>query len=267
MNHRFENELIQTDNLRLNCSVTGRDHAPWITLAHSLATDKKMWELQLPALNDHFQVLSFDARGHGKSDVPNGPSSMSDLLQDVLGLWDHFNIARSHFVGLSMGGMTGVGLALKYPDRLLSLAACDCRLDSPEFFKNMWDQRIETVRKQGMQGVVDATIGTWFTQQRLLAGGELIDRIRNMITSTNPSGYISCAQALKHLSYKVSLSDLRVPTLYLVGEHDGPHPVEMESLAALSPGAQFSTIADAAHLSNLEQPQRFNAELMCFLKD
>ena len=132
-------KIIDIGNVSLRCQVTGKAEAPWVTVAHSLATDMSMWEPQLSELAQHFQVLSFDARGHGGSSFPNGPSAMTDLIDDVLLLWDRLSIDHSHFIGLSMGGMTGVGLALKAPTRVKSLIACDCRLDAPDFFKNIRD--------------------------------------------------------------------------------------------------------------------------------
>ena len=174
----LKNNLIDIGDLNLHYQITGPLGAPWVTVAHSLATNMSMWESQLPVLSEHFRVLSFDARGHGGSDIPKTSSAMSNLVEDVLGLWDRLNIDCSHFVGLSMGGMTGMGVALKAPHRVQSLVACDCRLDAPRFFPGICgDKRIEVVNSDGMQGILSQTMATWFTPQHLDAGGDVIDHV------------------------------------------------------------------------------------------
>ncbi|MBT3671968.1 MAG: alpha/beta fold hydrolase [Porticoccaceae bacterium] len=265
MTDDLKNNLIDIGNLKLHYEVTGPLGAPWLTVAHSLATNMSMWESQLPVLSEHFRVLSFDARGHGGSDIPKDSSAMSDLVDDVLGLWDRLNIDCSHFVGLSMGGMTGIGVALKAPNRVQSLVACDCRLDAPRFFQDMWDQRIESVHLDGMQSILAQTMGSWFTPQRLDAGGDVIDNVSQMIVNTRAEGYIACAKALKGLDYKSLLATVAVPTLYVVGDQDGLHPSEMQELARLTPDAKFVILENAAHLANMEQPQIFNRSVLKFL--
>ena len=267
MTDKHTKNIVDIGNLNLNCNVTGPLDAPWVTVAHSLATDMTMWEPQLSVLSQHFRVLSFDARGHGGSGIPNGPSAMIDLVDDVLRLWDRLSIDCSHFIGLSMGGMTGIGVALKAPSRVQSLVACDCRLDAPLFFKNMWDQRIESVNNGSMQDILEQTMATWFTQQRLDTGGEIVDKVRQMILNTDVEGYITCVEALKGLDYKSSLATVIVPTLYVVGDQDGLHPDEMAEFAKLTPDAEFVILDNAAHLSNMEQPSMFNRSVLKFLLD
>ena len=131
---------------RLNYTIDGPTHknledAPWLTLSHSLATDLSMWEPQVAELSKYFRVLRYDARGHGASEIPTGPYEMQDLVDDLIHLWDQLDIEKSHIVGLSMGGMTGTGVALYAPERVNKLMACDCRLDAPVFFINMWNSR------------------------------------------------------------------------------------------------------------------------------
>ena len=249
----------------LEYKISGDPEAPWITLSHSLATDMRMWEAQLPALETHFHVLRYDARGHGGSKLGTGEFSMNNLMQDVLDLWDELDIAQSHFLGLSMGGMTGIGLALSNPERLGRLVACDCRLDAPEFFRDMWDQRIASVEQGGMEAIVDGIIATWLCDQTLTSKNSPESLARQLILATPAESYIACARALKGLDYKQSLKDISVPVLYLVGAQDGVHPDEMKVLSELTPGAHFRELEDAAHLSNLEKPLAFNRATMDFL--
>jgi 3-oxoadipate enol-lactonase len=246
-------------------AVKGSEDAPWLTLSHSMATDISMWEPQLAELSKHFRVLSYDTRGHGASEVPAGPYVMQDLVDDLIHLWDQLDIETSHIVGLSMGGMIGTGVALHAPERVNKLLACDCRLDAPEFFVNMWHTRMQAIADGGIEGVVEQTMNTWFTQDQLSQGGPLLKQVSNMIINTPAEGYLACAQALQGLDYKKSLPSLQVPTRFLVGDQDGPHPEEMRKLAELTPGSELITLKNAAHLSSMEQPQAFTQAVLDYL--
>jgi len=224
-----------------------------------------MWEPQLNALESDFQLLRFDARGHGASELLAQDFTMTDLVGDVIGLWDELGVERSHFIGLSVGGMTGIGLALHHPDRLASLIACDCRLDAPEFFCDMWNQRISDIEQMGMQSIVDGVLATWLCNDTWDHSESIVAKARTWVMNTSPTTYTSFARALQTLDYKKSVSQLELPILYMVGELDGAHPQEMVELQALTPASRLVTLANASHLSNLEQPDGFNKAIRRFL--
>jgi 3-oxoadipate enol-lactonase len=256
---------IEVGGVGISALIEGKELGSWVTFAHSLATDATLFEEQAKALGSRYRILRFDMRGHGRSEAPLRPYALADLVGDVVGLWDALGTERSHFVGLSIGGMTGFGLALDHPDRLVSLTACDCRADAPEFFRDMWDQREAIADKQGLEGIVEPTIHTWFTEAARGRDPALIDRVRAMIRGTSLEGYLGCGDALRRLDYKRRLGEIRTPTLMIVGDADGPHPQEMKAMAALIPSARLVEIGPAGHLSNLEQPEAFNAALIGFL--
>ena len=258
---------IQVGDIVLNTHVEGRSDAPWVTFCNSLATDLSMYDAQAAALAGDYRILRYDRRGHGGSETPDGPYSWDQMVNDVVGLWDALGIEKSHYVGLSMGGMTGIGVSLKCPERVLSLSACDCRADAPEFFRDMWNTRQAGVVENGMASVVDMTLATWFTEARLAEGGDLIERVRAMILGTSVSGYVSCTEALKQLDYKRSLGDIKVSTQFIVGANDGPHPDEMATMSAVVPGSALHVIESAAHLSNMEQPEAFTGLIKAFLNE
>jgi 3-oxoadipate enol-lactonase len=129
----------------------------------------------------------------------------------------------------------------------------------------MWDQRQAIVDAEGLEGIVDPTIETWFTAAAREQDPALIQRVRGMIRSTSKDGYLGCGDALKRLDYKRRLGDIRTSTLMIVGDADGPHPKEMRALAELVAGARLVEIGPAGHLSNLEQPADFNQALIEFL--
>ena len=213
-----------------------------------------------------FRLLRLDARGHGKSTAANPAASVDDLAADVVAVWDALGIERSHVLGLSLGGMTGIGLALDHGHRVERLVAADCRADAPPFFVDMWTKRQQTMRESGIAAVADETLPIWFSETTRTNRPEVVEMARAMIAGTSEPGYLGASRALQRLDYKRRLPEIRCPTLFLVGAHDGPHPQEMREMAALVPGAECVEIADTAHMSSLEQPERFNEAVLRFLR-
>ena len=168
-------------------------------------------------------------------------------------------------MGLSLGGMTGFGIALAHPDRIERLIAADCRSDAPEFFAKSWVNRLQILEDKGLEGIADVTLDMWMTPETKNKRPEVIAAAHDLIMATSHDGYISAATPLMTLDYKKDLDKIRCPTLLVVGSLDGPHPEEMREMAGLIPGAEFAEIEGAGHISNLEQPERFNAAVLGYL--
>jgi 3-oxoadipate enol-lactonase len=257
--------LVQTNGVKLNVEIEGREGAPWLTFSNSLATDLTMWDAQVAALKDRYRILRYDKRGHGKSDAPKGPYDLPMLVKDVIGLWDHFGIRRSHFVGLSIGGMTALGLGIDHAARLLSIVPCDCRADSPDEFRDSWDPRIAVAEgPQGCAGLVPATLERWFTAETRKAHPDRMAYMTKLISATSVAGYVGCGRALQNIPYLPRVGEIKVPTLFIAGTTD----VMVEPTRDLHkrvPGSRYVEIGPAGHLSNLDQPELFNAALAAFL--
>lgn len=249
----------------LNYRVEGPDGAPWLTLSNSLAANLSMWDPQAEAFNADYRVLRYDTRGHGGSAPVGGDYSFDMLVGDVVGLWDALDIGKSHFCGLSLGGMTGIGLALGHAGRLDKAVICDCRADAPPFFVDMWVERRAGIQDKGIDAVVEGNLERWFTPEYLANPTPLLDDVRAMIRTTSNEGFLGCTAALMKLDYLPRLGGIGVPALYVVGANDGPHPEVMQAMHERTPGSQFAVIDNAAHLANLEQPAAFNKTVAAFL--
>jgi 3-oxoadipate enol-lactonase len=261
-----EAHFIEASGNTLHALVEGAEGKPWLTCLHTLASNVTLWDAQVPALAQHFRLLRLDARGHGQSTAVHPAASLDDLVADVAAVWDALGIERSNILGISLGGMTGVGLALTHPGRVEKLVAADCRLDAPPFFVDMWTQRQKQLSESGPQAVADMTMPIWFSEKTRKERPEIVERARAMIVGTSAPGYIGASRALQKLDYKRRLGDIRCPTLFLVGELDGPHPNEMREFATLTRGAIFVEIPGAAHASNLEAPGEFTRIVLDFLE-
>ncbi len=249
----------------LNYVLSGRQAAPVITLAHGLATDLTMWDDVVQHLESRYQVLRYDARGHGKSPASSDRFSLSELAQDVIDLLDHLKIEKTHFVGLSMGGMVGMGLGLDHAERIEKLVVCDARGDAPEAYRKSWDDRIERVSAEGVAVLAKPTVERWFTAA-FGQNQEAVERMRAMVAATSADGYVGCARALRELDYTRRLPTMTVPTLFLVGSEDaGAPPETMRQMHQITPGSQFVQIDNAGHISAVEQPDQVAAAITRFL--
>jgi 3-oxoadipate enol-lactonase len=234
--------------------VTGPADAPPLVLSNSLGADLRMWDPQAEALAERFRLVRYDTRGHGGSPVPDGPYSIDHVGQDALALLDHLEIERAHWVGLSLGGMTGMWLAINAPERLdrLVLLCTSAQLGPPE----TWRERAETVRAQGTEAVADAGIGRWLTERFRAEHPDTAAWLREMIAATPDSGYAACCAVIEHMDLTPGLAGISAPTLIIAGAQDPTTPPEHgERIAAAVPDARLEVLDPAAHLANVEQPE------------
>jgi 3-oxoadipate enol-lactonase len=225
-----------------------------------------MWEPQLAALTPRFRVLRYDIRGHGATDAPAGPYTLEELTEDTRALLQALGITRTHFIGLSMGGMIGQLLALQHPALLQSLTLCDTMSRVPPEAKSTWDERIAAAQSHGMEPLVEPTIARWFTGPFREQHPEVTNQVRAMIRATPVAGYVGCCHAIAALNLTERLKTISVPTLIIVGEDDPGTPVAASrTMHEQIQDSELVILPSAAHLSNLEQPQAFNAALESFL--
>jgi 3-oxoadipate enol-lactonase len=255
---------LRTNGIDLNYAIEGS--GPWLTMSHSLACNLHMWDDQMPVLTDRFTVLRFDTRGHGASSAPAGPYTLEALADDVKGLLDALGITKTHWVGLSMGGMIGQAFALKYPGVFESIVLADTTSRRPPNAAEMWGQRIRVAEVEGMDALVESTLERWFTAPYRASRKDVMARIGNDIRNTPAAGFAGCCHAISKVDFLDRLKEIRIPALVMVGEHDHGTPPEMaQQIHANLPGSELKFIASAAHLSNIEQTQVFNDNLTTFL--
>jgi len=255
--------FIDSDRAQIHYALEGPPGRPALVLSNSLGTDFSMWDPQISEFAKSFRVLRYDTRGHGKSFVTPGPYSAKQLANDVLALADRLELDRFHFCGLSMGGMTGMWLAANAPQRLNRVVICSAsaKFGTPE----TWSTRIETVRKQGMKPVAVATIERWFTPTFRAKNPSNAANIRKMVESVNPEGYIACCAAVRDFDFREQLGNIHTPALVISGVHDpATTPADGRFLADHIPGARYVEL-NAAHLSNVEDADRFTQEVSGFL--
>lgn len=258
-------KTIDVNDITIRYQIEGS--GPWVTLSHSLSCDLGMWDEIAATLASEFTVLRYDTRGHGGTDSPPGQYSFEQLTTDAIGLLDGLNIERTHFVGLSMGGMIGQHLTLSAPQRLDKLVIANSSSRIPPEAGPLWDERIAIAKTTGCSGLVETTLGRWFTPGFCAARPDTMQRIGALIAATPADGYIGCASAIRALDITARIGAIGVPTLVIVGENDpGTPPAMSATIAATIPGARLEIIPSASHLSCIEQPEIFSRLVIDFLR-
>ncbi|WP_262270886.1 bifunctional 3-oxoadipate enol-lactonase/4-carboxymuconolactone decarboxylase PcaDC [Microvirga yunnanensis] len=256
--------LLQVNGVDVFYELSGPTGAPVVVFSNSLGTTLAMWDGVVPALRGKYQVLRYDTRGHGRSQVVDTPISIDGLAADLVGLLDGLKMAMPHVVGLSLGGMTGQALASRYPDRVASLTLMATSAYMPS--QQSWDERASLVRAQGTVAIVDATMGRWFTPGYPAQAPERVSPVRETFIGIDPAGYAVCCNAIGRMDLRSVIGRISAPTLVIAGADDPATPVPMaEELRSTIPGAEMIVLPRAAHLLAVEQAEKVGAYLVSFL--
>jgi 3-oxoadipate enol-lactonase len=256
--------FLETNGARMYYELSGSASAPVVVFSNSLGTNLTMWTPQMEALREWFRILRYDTRGHGQSAVTPGPYKISQLADDVLGLLDGLGIDKVSLCGLSMGGMIGMTLALRVPERIGKVVLCCTapKLGSAE----TWNARITAVRKGGMEAVTDAVLERWYTPPFRAAAPQQIQWTKQMLLTTPPNGYLANCEAIRDEDMREAIAGIRIPTLILMGKSDPVIPLaDGRFMAERIRGSKYVELP-AAHLANIEASDLFTKELATFLE-
>ena len=247
-------------------SFDGPADASVLVLGSSLGTTGAMWDDQVPAFSERYRVLRYDTRGHGSSPAPPGPYTMDELGADLLALLDRLEIERFSYCGLSLGGMIGMWTASEAPERVDRLVLC-CTVPyfpPPE----LWNERIETVRADGIGPMVEPALDRWLPPDVRDARPEAEAHLRELISSIPAEGYAGCCEAIRDMDLRGRLSAITAPTLVLAGSDDPSTPKDkVRPIADATGDASFVVIDGAAHIANVAQPDAFNRAVLGHLED
>lgn len=256
---------ITANGITFHYEIDGPEGAPWLVFSNSLATDVTMWNPQVADLRRSFRVLRYDQRGHGGTEAPAGRYTFDVLVADVIALFDALKIARAHFAGLSMGGVTALGLAELHADRVDHVMVCDSPGMSTPAGAQQWEERIALAQKDGMEALVEPTVQRWFPPETHAAKPAYLDAVRQMIRRTPVNGFIGCAAALADHNYNAAVGTVTRPMLFIAGAKDGTTPAAMKDMSARLKGSRYVEIEGAGHISNLDRPAEFTKAVREFL--
>ncbi|MFT4702134.1 MAG: 3-oxoadipate enol-lactonase [Yoonia sp.] len=255
---------IDRSGVTLFARVDGVDqpNAPTLVFANSLGTTLQMWDEIVPLLPKGLRIIRFDNRGHGQSDTPDGPYTMGALVSDTAAVCDALAVKDALFVGVSVGGMIGQGLAVKRPDliRALVLSNTAAKIGNPP----MWQDRSDTALAKGLLPLADTTMQRWFSQNFLMS--PKLTYWRKMLIDTPPQGYAGVCAAIAGTDFYTPTSGLRIPTLGIAGSEDGATPPDLvRETVDLIPGSQFQLMRRVGHLPCAENPEGYAKILIDFI--
>jgi len=237
---------------------------PPLLLLHGLGSSTADWSLQLPAFAPHFEVLALDARGHGRSSKPPGPYSVPMLAADTAAFLEALAIPAAHVLGLSMGGMIGLQLALDRPDLVKSLVVVN---SAPELTARTWREKLLIGQRLALVSLLSPRGVGRFLSRRLFPRPEqapLRALMAARFAQNDKRAYLAAMRALINWSVMDRLSDLRCPTLVVAGDQDYTPPAYKETYTAQIPDARLVVIEDSRHATPIDQPERFNQVVLDF---
>jgi len=256
--------LLELNGAQTYYELSGPREGPVLMFSNSLGTNLGMWDRQVAPFSGRFQILRYDTRGHGRSAATPAPYAIEQLAEDVLRLLEHLKIGRVSFCGLSMGGMIGMWLGLRASERLERLVLCNTspKMGSAE----MWNARIATVRKSGMEAVADGVLERWHTANFRVRSPAAVAATRKMLVSTPVEGYAGCCAAIRDMDLREAIGGLKAPTFIIAGLHDPvTPPADGRFMAERIKHSRYVELP-AAHLSNIEASDAFTTAMSGFLK-
>lgn len=257
-------DVVASDGVRLHAVADGPPDAPALVLATPLATTVAVWDPLLQHLPEGLRIIRYDLRGHGQSDVPDGPYTMGQMIGDAEAVCDAFEVRDAVFLGLSVGGLIAQGIAVKRPDivRALILAHTAVKIDNPA----AWQAKIATVEAGGMSAFADFVIRRMFGQA--FYGSKDMPRWLDMFMKTDTKGFVGVCAAIAGTDFYATTAKLRIPTLGIAGSDDKAIPPDMvRETIDLIPGSQFVLMRKVGHLPCVEDSDGFAAIIARFLAD
>lgn len=258
--------LVQDIHLAFERSGSGQP----TLLIHGLGGSSRDWAAQVPMLATEFDVIAADLRGHGRSDKPRQRYSIPLFAADMAGLLRALDATPAHVVGLSLGGMVALELALSYPALVRSLVIINSGPEAPagtvlERLRLVatYLRRVATVRLFGMRRMGEVLA------RHLLPEPEQAPLRQRLIahwSENEPGSYLAALRAIGGWSARARLRNLHCPALIVAAETDYTSVAYKRAYSAAIPRAELLVIAGSRHLTPIDRPAELNAAVLRFLR-
>jgi 3-oxoadipate enol-lactonase len=241
--------------------------APRMVLVHSLALDRSVWDGVVERLQGDAEILTYDCRGHGRSDRHSGTYTAELFARDLAELLDHVGWNNTAVAGCSMGGTVALAFGGLYPQRTTALGLIDTTAwygtDAPAKFA----ERADAARIKGMRSLIDFQLTRWFSDEFRAAHPEQLARLTALFVANDLECYAATCALLGHADLRTHLSSFRMPVAIVVGEEDYATPVAMaRQLHESIPQSTLTILPRARHLTPLEHPDQIASELLGLLQ-
>jgi 3-oxoadipate enol-lactonase len=257
-------DLINCNGISIHYHWVNPGREKTFMLINSLGTDLRIWDDVAIALQPHGNVLRFDKRGHGLSDVVVDTRGLDDYAMDAITLLEKLSIRTCTIIGLSIGGMIAQVIAHKTPGLVERLVLCDTRFKIGT--RQFWDERIAAVKNGGLSSISSAVMERWFSQDFRNNEPYRVSGYRNMLERTPAMGYIRACEAIRDADLTDVTKQIEIPALCIVGAEDkSTTPEEVKSLSALISGSRYEVIDRSAHIPCVDNPPALNKLIIDFI--
>ena len=258
--------FLTTGDFVQHYRTEGAAGKPALLFANSLGSDLRIWDDLAVRLAGSYHLIRYDLRGHGLSEAPAPPYSAGDLAGDAAAILDRLDIHQAIVCGVSVGGLIAQAVALNFPERVRTLVLCDtgAKIATAE----AWQQRIDKVRADGVDSLVQMTMERWFSAAFRAYRPADVRGYALMLRQSSADGYMGVCAALRDADFRSAVKQVMQPALVLCGAEDIATPPDLgRELAGLIPAAQFSLIDNAAHLPCIEQPVAMAERMVQFFQE
>jgi 3-oxoadipate enol-lactonase len=267
MQSEIKDLSVVVNGITISYEDTGGDQMPVIFI-HGFPFNKSSWQPQIDFLKQHYRVIAYDIRGFGQSTLGDEVTSIDLFATDLVQFMDTLRIKKAIVCGLSMGGYILMNAVSRFPDRFEAIILSDtqCIADSNEARDKRY-KTIDQIEAKGLDEFAAGYVKNMFTVNTLENKKEIVDEVKQIILSTSPKTITATLKALAQRRESCTLlKHLSVPALILCGKEDTVTPLSQSELMFNTlKDAKLHTIDNAAHLSNLEQPEIFNEHIHNFL--
>jgi 3-oxoadipate enol-lactonase len=236
-----------------------------LVFIHGLGSSTRDWENQVPDFSRSHRVVAFDLRGHGRSDKPQGPYSMSMFSADTAALIKVLRLGAAHVVGISLGGGIALQLALDAPELVRTIVVVNsgpAMVGPSADAKKEIESRVQIVQQKGMRAMGEVLSAQLFPK------GEQEPLRKTFVqrwAENDPRAYVEALRAMADWNVTGRLGSIHCPALIVSADQDYSPVAAKEAYVKLIPAAELVVITDAHHATPLDQPKKFNAALSAFL--
>ncbi len=237
---------------------------------HGIGGNKDNWNLNLPVLSKHFLCVAWDTRGYGESEDYKGKLLFKDIIKDLLSIYKYFDKRRAHIIGLSMGGQIACLFYERYPEKVKSMVLCDTHFGLGNLEEEEINKFINSRKKPLLKGLQPKDIALPVAKSLVgnLNNKAAIEELVVSMSKLHKESYLKTIDASMSTFHDHIFSQIDVPTLILVGENDTLTPPSMAlEIHKLIKNSKLSIISEAGHLTNIENPEMFNDQIIQFLKE
>lgn len=237
-----------------------------VVLLHGVGADHEAWDGVVSELDQRFDIIRYDLRGHGRSDKPSGPYALDDFVQDLRGILRANEIEKAHIVGFSLGGLVAQAFALQYPECVNKLVLISTVAGRTSTERDRVIARAETLSKNGANAHLSEAVTRWFTDDFIAARPDVLEWRRRKSLENDPMGYAASYRVLAESDLADQLHRVGAHTLVMTGECDvGSTPRMAQLIAERIPQAVCVIFPQLKHSILLEAPDKVSNEIRRFL--